>query len=88
MVKLRIKVGPKGQIIIPKILREAYKIKEGGYVIVEPKDDELVIRGVEDPREILQWIRERRRKIKGREARLGDLAKIDLEEEFNNESIC
>ena len=47
-----------------------------------------MIKGVEDPREILQWIRERRKKIKGREARLGDLAKVDLEEEFNNEGIC
>ena len=60
VVKLRIKVGPKGQIIIPKVLREAYGIKEGGYVIIEPEDDKLIIRGVEDPRVILKWIRERR----------------------------
>ncbi len=87
MVKLKIKVGPKGQIVIPKILREAYKIREGGYVIIEPKDNKLVLRGVEDPRDILQWIRERRKRIKGKEARLGDLAKIDLEEEFSSEDI-
>ena len=82
MVKLRIKVGPKGQIIIPKILREAYKIKEGGYVILEPGENELILRGVEDPREVLKWIRERRKRIKGKEARLGDLVRVDLEEEF------
>lgn len=87
MVKLKIKVGPKGQIVIPKILREAYKIREGGYVIIEPKDNKLVLRGVEDPRDILQWIRERRKRIKGKEARLGDLAKIDFEEEFSSEDI-
>jgi len=82
LVKLRIKVGPKGQIIIPKILREAYKIKEGGYVILEPGENELILRGVEDPREVLKWIRERRKRIKGKEARLGDLVRVDLEEEF------
>ena len=85
VVKLRIKVGPKGQIIIPKVLREAYGIKEGGYVIVEPEDDKLIIRGVEDPRVILKWIRERRQRLKGKMARLGDLEKIDLEEEFNED---
>ena len=82
MVKLRIKVGPKGQIVIPKIFREAYRIREGGYVILEPADDKLILRGVEDPRDVLMWIRERRKRIGGEEARLGDLAKIDLEEEF------
>jgi AbrB family looped-hinge helix DNA binding protein len=34
IVKLKLKVGPKGQIIIPKMLREKYGIKENGYVIV------------------------------------------------------
>jgi len=87
LVKLRVRVGPKGQIIIPKILREAYRIKEGGYVLIEPEDDKLVIRRVEDPTEILEWIRERRRSVGGKEARLGDLANVDLEEEFNDESI-
>ncbi|MCD6510539.1 MAG: AbrB/MazE/SpoVT family DNA-binding domain-containing protein [Thermoprotei archaeon] len=82
MVKLRIKVGPKGQIVIPKIFREAYRIREGGYVILEPADDKLILRGIEDPRDVLMWIRERKKRIGGKEARLGDLAKIDLEEEF------
>jgi len=85
LVKLRIKVGPKGQIIIPKVLREAYGIKEGGYVIIEPYDDKLVIRGVEDPRDVIKWVKERRKKLKGKMARLGDLIKVDLEEEFNED---
>jgi len=82
IVKLRIKVGPKGQIVIPKIFREAYRIREGGYVILEPAEDKLILRGVEDPREVLAWIRERRKRVGGGEARLGDLARVDLEEEF------
>ncbi len=85
MVKLKIKVGPKGQIIIPKVLREAYGIREGGYVIIEPYDDKLVIRGLEDPRDVIKWVKERRKKLKSKMARLGDLVKIDLEEEFDED---
>ncbi len=85
MVKLRIKVGAKGQIVIPKILREAYGIKENGYVIIEPKDNVLLIRRIENPEKILEWIRERRKHIGGKEARLGDLIKASLEEEFNED---
>ena len=84
MIKIRIKVGPKGQIIIPKVFREAYKIREGGYVLLEPKDDVLILRGIEPPEEIIEWIRKRRERVGGAEARLGDLATVDLEEEFEN----
>jgi len=82
LVRIRVKVGPKGQIVIPKVFREVYRIREGGYVILEPADDKLIVRGVEDPEEVLEWIRKRRERIKGKEARLGDLIKVDLEEEF------
>ena len=34
MVSIRVKVGPKGQIVIPKVFREAYGIKEGGEVLL------------------------------------------------------
>jgi AbrB family looped-hinge helix DNA binding protein len=43
MVKLRLKVGPKGQIVIPKILREKYGIKENGYVLVDVREGGLAI---------------------------------------------
>ena len=83
LVKLRVKVGPKGQIVIPKILREAYRIRERGYVIIEPTSNGLLVKGVEDPREIVKWIRKRRSRIKySKTARLGELALVDLEEEF------
>lgn len=82
VVKIRVKVGPKGQVVIPKVFREAYGIKEGGYVFLEPGEGELKLRSVEDPEETIKWIRERRKRVGGREARLGDLAEVDLEEEF------
>jgi len=83
MVRLKVKVGPKGQIVIPKMFREAYRIKENGYAIIEPTDKGLLIKGIEEPDEIVKWIRERRKSVKcSRIARLGDLVGIDLEEEF------
>lgn len=36
-------VGPKGQILIPKPMREAIGLKPGVEVIVELRDDEIVI---------------------------------------------
>ncbi len=84
MVKLRIKVGPKGQLVIPKMLREAYHIKEGHYALIEPEEDGLKIRGVPPPVEVIEWIRKRRAKKGARPARLGELADVDLEEEFED----
>ena len=57
-------------------------------MILEPAEDELILRGIEDPEDIVKWIRERRKKIGGREARLGDLAEVDLEGEFEDEGFC
>ncbi len=82
VVKLRLKVGPKGQIIIPKILREKYNIRENSYVLVDVREDGILIKKMPDPEEILLWIKERRKRIKGLEAKPGELAEIDLEEEF------
>jgi AbrB family looped-hinge helix DNA binding protein len=82
MVKLRLKIGPKGQIIIPKILREKYGIRENSYVLVDVREDGIIIKKMPEPEEILSWIKERRKKIRGLEAKPGELAEIDLEEEF------
>jgi len=78
-----VKVGPKGQIIIPKVLRKKYGIKENDQAFLEIREDEIAIRGPKSIEETLKWIRERRKRIKGREARLGDLVEVDLEEEFD-----
>jgi len=80
VVRLRLKVGPKGQVVIPKLLREKYRIRENDYVLVELREDELAIRRAESLEDVLRWLRGRERP--GREARLGDLAEVDLEAEF------
>jgi len=87
MLKLRLKVGPKGQIIIPKILREKYGIRENDYVFIELRDNELVITRAPSIDETLEWIRLRRKRLKARQASLGELSGVDLEEEFV-ENIC
>jgi AbrB family looped-hinge helix DNA binding protein len=87
MVKLRLKVGPKGQIIIPKILREKYGIKENDYVFIELRDNELVITRAPSIDETLERIRLRRKRLKARQSSLGELSEVDLEEEFD-EDIC
>ncbi|MGC8937355.1 MAG: AbrB/MazE/SpoVT family DNA-binding domain-containing protein, partial [Candidatus Methanomethylicaceae archaeon] len=55
---IKLKVGPKGQVIIPKVLREAYGIKEGGEIVVIPEKDGLLIRSKEDPDAIYEEILE------------------------------
>lgn len=42
-MKIRRKVGEKGQIVIPKIVREYVGIKPGDEVIMEVRERELVI---------------------------------------------
>jgi AbrB family looped-hinge helix DNA binding protein len=87
MVKLRLKVGPKRQIIIPKILREKYEIKENDYVFIELRDNELVITRAPTIDETLEWIRLRRKRLKAKQASLRELSDVDLEEEFG-ENTC
>ena len=86
MLKLRLKVGPKGQIIIPKILREKYGIRENDYVFIELRDNELVITRAPSIHETLEWLRLRRKRLKARQASLGELSEVDLEE--FDENIC
>lgn len=85
LVRFKVKVGPKGQIVIPKPFRDAYGIKEGGFIVIEPKDAGMLIKNIKDPEETARWILERKKKIRGRRARAGELAEIDLEEEFDED---
>ena len=85
MVKLKVKVGPKGQIIIPKPLREAYNIKEGGNVLIEPREEGILIRKIMKEDELFRWLKDRRKKLGAKLGKLGDLAQSYLEMEFEEE---
>ena len=48
------KIGPKGQIVIPKIIREYLGVKPGDTVILEVREGELVIVPGTGPREFVE----------------------------------
>jgi bifunctional DNA-binding transcriptional regulator/antitoxin component of YhaV-PrlF toxin-antitoxin module len=68
-------------------LREKYGIKENDYVFIELRDNELVITRALTIDETLEWIRLRRKRLKAKQASLGELSDVDLEEEFG-ENTC
>ena len=86
MVELKVKVSDKGQILIPKILRLRYGIKEGDFVILKPTEEGLLIRGKPSIDEIVRMLDEH---VKGLSEGgvigpiLGELKKINLEMEFD-----
>jgi len=43
MVFVNVKVNEKGQIVIPKVLRDAYGIEPKSEIMIGEKNDELVI---------------------------------------------
>jgi len=84
---LKLKVGRKGYIILPKAIREAVGIEEGDEVIVEIKDGILLkpVRRVDEVklRKAFREHLERIRKIPDlTEPKPGELAEAYLEEEF------
>jgi AbrB family looped-hinge helix DNA binding protein len=85
LVELRIKVGPKGQILIPKVFRDRYGLKEGDAVVIEPEEDGVLIRGRPSARETEQEIERHVSELRARGItgpRPGELKKVYLEMEF------
>ena len=64
MVEVETKVGPKGQILIPKLLREEYNIMPGDDIIVRETEEGLLIeKPMEDPVKVLEEISNKGKKI-------------------------
>jgi len=86
---LKLRVGRKGYIILPKAIQEAVGIREGDEVIVEVKDA-IIIRparraNIQELRKALREHASKLARIKGRrEPELGELAKVSLEEKFES----
>ncbi len=84
---LRLRIGKKGYVILPKAVCEAVGIEEGDEVIVEIKDG-IVLKPVRkmNVRKIREAMKEHIRKLEeikdSTEPLLGDLATVSLEEEF------
>ena len=64
---VRRKVGPRGQIVIPKIIREYLRIEPGSVVEMEVREGVLLIRPVLKPEEFIEeFCSVSNRKLKGK----------------------
>jgi AbrB family looped-hinge helix DNA binding protein len=46
-VKLKVRLGPKGQLVIPKLVRESVGLRENGSALLEVKEKAIEIRPLE-----------------------------------------
>ncbi len=53
-MRIRRKIGRKGQIVIPKVIREYAGIMAGEEVIMEVREGEVIIRSGVDPKEFVE----------------------------------
>jgi len=57
MVELKVRLGSKGQVVIPKIFRDSYKMYPNQEVIILPKEEGVVIaKSKADPIRVLEMI--------------------------------
>ena len=75
MVKLRVKVSKKGQIVIPKIIRDKLGIKPGKYLLIDEKNGRIIIERY-DVEAFVKWLKESRKKL------AKDVYEFSLEDEF------
>lgn len=47
MIEVEMKVGPKGQVVIPSVLRKNFNIRSGDKVLFESDGDRLIIKRAE-----------------------------------------
>ena len=85
MVALRLRLGKKGYLIIPKILREKYGFKEGSWILVELRDDGILLKpgnSIDDLKNFFKLHVKRLQALNTKSPKPGELKGISLEEEF------
>lgn len=75
MVKLRVRTGVKGQIVIPGVIRDKLGISPGEVLLIDEEDGEIVIEKC-DVDEFVEWLGETRKRI------AKDVYRMSLEDEF------
>ncbi len=84
---LRIEVGKKGYMIIPKNVRDLLGINEGDFLELRVENGKIVLEKERkvDLEEVERKFEEHKRRIAyARKPRLGDLKGVVLEEEFDD----
>ena len=83
---VKVVVGKKGCIIIPKSIRELVGIKEGDVLTLTVENGRIVLEPERKVSlsEVAKRLREHEERVRkyAKEARLGDLVGVGLEEEF------
>ena len=65
MLKQEMMIGPKGQVVIPKLFREAKNISPGDKVIVELGTEGIIIeKPMENPVKVLREIAKKGKSVK------------------------
>jgi AbrB family looped-hinge helix DNA binding protein len=88
MVKLKLKVGEKGQVLIPKLFRDKYGIREGDEIAMEPREEGLLLKGRPSREEALLSLREHAARIRAlhiKNPKLGELKSVYHEMEYEDE---
>ena len=83
---VRVEVGKKGVVVIPKAIRDLVGVKEGDLLRVSVVDGKIVLEPEKrvDVDEIRRATEEHRRRVSyARRAELGEMAGVSLEEEFD-----
>lgn len=82
MVRLKVKLSSKGQLVIPKVIRESMGLAENRQAIMEVKGKIIEIRAFEEEDLVKKW-RERAKKHGGNLKKMGWVYGDKLyEEEF------
>jgi AbrB family looped-hinge helix DNA binding protein len=81
-MKIRRKIGPKGQIVIPKVVRESAGIEPGDEIIMEVREKEVVIRPGVNPEEFVESFCAVTEKKLTKKINLDRLLEQEVEERF------
>lgn len=83
---VKVEVGKKGVVVIPKAIRDLVGVKEGDLLRVSVVDGKIVLEPERkvDISELMKAMEEHRKRVSyARQAKLGELAGVSLEEEFD-----
>ncbi|MHB8565702.1 MAG: AbrB/MazE/SpoVT family DNA-binding domain-containing protein [Nitrososphaerales archaeon] len=89
MVNLKLKVGEKGQVLIPKLFRDKYGMRKGEEIAMEPREEGILLKGRPSKEEALVSLQQHASKIKSlriKGPKLGELKSTFQEMEYEAES--